>query len=114
MNSQPSRWTLWYVPNQPKPGVVLSKPCRTYVFATPGQTEYAVAVIKGWTDPGAPQGRDAIMYSGEDFSGSLALGPQTIHDNSNGHDLSVTVVYRVRAYLAAKMRADSSCNIAER
>ena len=112
-NAQPTRWTLWYVPNQPKPGVVLRKPCHTYVFATPTQTEYVVAVIKGWSDPSAPQGPDAVMYTGEDFSGSLALGPQTIHDVSNGHDLNVDAVYRVRAYTPAKLRADTACGITE-
>lgn len=114
MNAQPTRWTLWYVPNEPKPGVVLSKPCHTYVFATPGQTEYAVAVFRGWADSHAPQGRDATMYSGEDFSGTLELGPQKIHDLSNGHDLSVDVVYRIRAYIPAKLRADADCDVADR
>lgn len=114
VGAAPNRWTLWYIPNQPRPGVMLNKPCHTYVFATPGQTEFAVAEVKGWGGQDPPKGADAKMYSGEDFTGKLDLGPQTVHDESNGHDVNVQVVYRIRAYLPAKLRADSNCGIAGR
>ncbi|HEY1653791.1 MAG TPA: hypothetical protein VGF86_01605 [Candidatus Tumulicola sp.] len=108
LNARPSKWTLWYVPGQPKPGIVLSKTCQTYVFATPGQTEFAVAVAKGWVNPPSP---DVRMYNGEDFTGTLELGSQTIHDESNGRDLNVDVIYKIRAYIPAKLRADSNCGL---
>lgn len=111
LNAQPTKWTLWYVPNETKTGIMTGKPCQTYVFATPGQTEYAVAVAKGWTNPPNPT---VIVYSGEDFTGPLELGPQTIHDESNGHDLNVDVVYKIRAYMPAKLRADSNCGLGPR
>jgi hypothetical protein len=113
MNAEPTRWTLWYEPNSPKPGVELGKPCRTYVFATPGQSQFAVAVIEGWASP-QPTGERAKMYSGEDFSGTMELGRRRIHDLSTGHDVDVNVIYRIRSYIPAKVRADADCDIAER
>ena len=110
---QPAQWTLWYIPNEPKPGDRIAAPCQTYVFATaPSPVEYSVAVIKGWTGTSRPTGNTAIMHSGENFSGELDLGQETIHDESNGYDLSVLVVYRIGTYLAAKARADADCPLA--
>lgn len=114
LNAQPSRWTLWYVPNEPKPGVRLAKSCDAYVFATAGQTEYAVALFRGWNGRQPPTRIGDTMYSGEDFTGTLALGPQVLHDDSSGYNLNVNVIYRVRAYIPAKLRADAQCGIAER
>ena len=109
----PAQWTLWYIPNEPKPGDRIAAPCRTYVFATaPSPVEYSVAVIKGWTGASRPQGNTAIMHSGENFSGVLELGQETIHDDSNGYELSVLVVYKIGTYLAAKARADADCPLA--
>jgi len=111
--AEPEQWTLWYVPNEPKPGVHLSQPCGTYVFATaPIPAEYTVAVVRGWIGPNKPQGNTAVMHSGENFLGTLELGLQTIHDDSNGYDLSVNVVYKIGTYLAAKARADADCPLA--
>lgn len=114
LSAQPSQWTLWYVPNQPKPGVRLAKSCDAYVFATTGQTEYAVALFRGWNGRQPPARFGDTMYSGEDFSGTLALGSQVLHDESSGYNLNVNVIYRVRAYIPAKLRADAQCGIAER
>lgn len=110
---EPAQWTLWYIPNEPKPGDRIPAPCRTYVFATaPSPVEYAVAVIKGWTGANRPNGNTAIMHSGENFSGLLTLGSETVHDDSNGYDLNVLVVYKIGTYLAAKARADADCPLA--
>jgi hypothetical protein len=107
---EPAKWTLWYIPNEPKPGVRLARPCSTYVFATaPVPATYAVAIVKGWTGARRPQGNSAFMHSGETFSGPLELGAYTIHDENNGYDLSVDVVYKIGTYLAAKARADADC-----
>ena len=111
---EPTKWTLWYTPGETKAGSAASRSCRTYVFATPDQADYAVAVMKGWNGPNPPTGPGAAMYTGEDVIGTLDLGSQSVHDASNGHDLNVNVIYRVRAYVPAKLRADSVCNLAER
>lgn len=113
--SRPTKWTLWYVPNEPKPGVVIPKPCLTYVFASdPHQTDYVVARIKGWTGRDRPTGSGARMHSGEDFSGRLDLGPATVHDESTGYDLAVDVIYTVKSYPPAGARADADCPIVQR
>lgn len=107
---EPQQWRLWYIPNEPKPSAHAAQTCRTYVFATdPVPAEYAVAVIDGWTGPQRPTGNSAIMHTGESFSGPLDLGSQTIHDESNGYDVHLNVVYRIETYLAAKARADADC-----
>ena len=107
---EPQQWRLWYIPNEPKPGLHLAQTCRTYVFATdPVPVEYAVAVIDGWTGAQRPTGNSAVMHTGETFSGSLNLGPEAIHDQSNGYDVHLNVVYRVDTYIAAKARADADC-----
>ncbi len=104
------KWTLWYIPNESRANGPQAKPCNTYVFArSPGQSSFAVAVVKGWNGSDKPTGISATMHTGEDFSGDLALGPTTIHDDSNGYDLSVDVVYVVGPYVAAKARADADC-----
>lgn len=109
----PSAWTLWYIPNEPKPGDRIAAPCHTYVFATaPSPQTYSVAVIKGWTGALRPHGNTAIMHSGENFSGDLDVGSRTIHDDSNGYDLDVRVVYTIGTYLPAKARADADCPLA--
>jgi hypothetical protein len=107
---EPGKWTLWYVPNEPKPGVRLAQPCHTYVFATaPVPVAYDVAVVNGWAGAHKPEGNTANMHSGESFTGPLDLGTNTIHDESNGYDVTVTVVYKIGTYLAAKARADADC-----
>lgn len=107
---EPDKWTLWYIPNEPKPGLRLAQTCNTYVFASaPVPVAYDVAVVNGWTGSRKPQGNTATMHSGENFSGRLGLGTNTIHDESNGYDLAVTVVYKIGTYLAAKARADADC-----
>lgn len=114
VGSKPTTWTLWYVPNEPKPGVVIPKPCLTYVFASePDQTDYVVARIKGWTGSDRPTGSGARMHSGEDFSGQLDLGPATVHDESTGYDLDVDVIYKVKSYPPAGARADADCPIVQ-
>ena len=110
-----NQWTLWYVPNQPKPGEKIIQTCQTYVFATaPIPVQYTVATVKGWSGDKKPQGNTALMFSGDSFTGSLDLGPQTVHDESNGYDVNVEVVYKIGTYLAAKARADADCPVAER
>lgn len=109
-SQQPSRWTVWYSPGEPKPGVKLALHCNTYVFATaPVPVTYDVAVVQGWTGARRPSAKAAAMHSGETFSGPLDLGSHTIHDESNGYDLNVDVVYTIGTYLSAKARADADC-----
>ena len=113
----PAKWTLWYIPNESKPGLFVphAKPCNSYVFANaPDQSTYVVAVFQGWTGPRLPQGNTASMHTGESYSGLLNLGPHTIHDESNGYDLNVNVVYDIASYLPAKSRADADCGAAAR
>ena len=108
----PTKWTLWYTPNEPKPGVFIArtKPCNSYVFASaPDQSTYVVAVSDGWAGPRKPEGNDAIMQTGESYTGPLELGTNTVHDENNGYDLKVRVVYDIGAYLPAKARADADC-----
>ena len=108
--ADPQSWVLWYVPNEPTPGVRLPQPCRTYVFATsPLPDEYAVATIRGWTGARRPVGNTAVIHAGEVFTGPLNVGPATIYDESNGYNLTVTVVYKIGTYLPAKGRADADC-----
>ncbi|MBV8117181.1 MAG: hypothetical protein JOY69_06410 [Candidatus Eremiobacteraeota bacterium] len=108
----PTKWTLWYVPDEPKPGIVVrrARPCNSYVFASsPDQSTYVVAVIDGWTGTNRPQGNSAIMHAGESYAGPLELGNDVVHDDSNGYDLKVNVVYNTPSYLPAKARADADC-----
>ncbi len=108
--ADPERWVLWYVPNEPTPGMRLPQPCRTYVFATsPLPDEYAVATIRGWTGARRPTGNTAVIHPGEAFTGPLNVGPATIYDESNGYNLTVAVVYKIGTYLPAKGRADADC-----
>ncbi len=107
---EPESWVLWYVPNEPTPGMRLPQPCKTYVFATaPIPDEYAVATMKGWTGGRRPVGNSAVMHAGEVFTGPLDVGPSTVHDESNGYTLTVVVEYKARTYLPAKGRADADC-----
>ncbi len=108
----PSKWALWYTPNEPKPGIFVahSKPCNAYVFASsPDQSTYVVAIVDGWTGAHPPQGNSASVQTGESYTGPLELGTNTVHDDNNGHDLKVEVVYDIGTYLAAKARADADC-----
>lgn len=108
--AEPQTWVLWYVPNEPKPGMRLPQPCKTYVFATsPLPDEYAVATVRGWTGARLPTGNTAVTHPGEVFTGPLNVGPATIHDESNGYNLTVNVVYKIGTYLPAKGRADADC-----
>ena len=107
---EPTTWTLWYIPNEQNSGTRIVRHCSTYVFASaPVPVIYEVALIRGWTGSRKPEGNTAYMHSGENFSGTLELGSDVIHDDSNGYDLSVNIVYIVSTYLAAKVRADADC-----
>ncbi|MEO6836415.1 MAG: hypothetical protein ABI231_10985 [Candidatus Tumulicola sp.] len=68
-----------------------------------------MAVIKGWVGDNKPAGHSGTMHSGEDFSGPLELGAATIHDDSNGFNLAINVIYAVGTYAPAKARADADC-----
>ena len=105
----PSKWTVWYIPNEPKTGATLSKLCHTFIFASaPDAKNFRVAVVRRVS--GGRMGEDqAYVQAGDAFSGPLALGPTTVHDDSAGYDLDVDVVYTVDAYVAAKARADADC-----
>ena len=106
-NPAPSKWTLWYLPNEPKVIVPLSKECHTFVFASvPDAKTFRVVEVQRVTS--MPEDR-AFFHSGDDFSGPMELGSFTIHDDSTGYDVTVDSVYRVTAYVAAKARADSDC-----
>lgn len=106
-NPAPSKWTLWYLPNEPKVIVPLSKECHTFVFASvPDAKTFRVVQVQRVTT--MPEDR-AFFHSGDDFSGSMELGSFTIHDDSTGYDVGVNSVYRVNAYVAAKARADADC-----
>jgi hypothetical protein len=114
-NASPDKWTLWYIPNEPRPGVVINRPCSTYVFASaPNQTKYVVAVFKGWSGTNRPTGVSAQVHTGENFTGDLPIGNVTVHDDSNGYDMSLDGVYIVDSYMPAKVRADADCPIARR
>lgn len=103
----PDKWTLWYVPNEPKAATTFSKQCQTIVFAdAPDAKTFRVAIVQRIT--GVPNDR-AFLHSGDDFSGPMELGTTTLHDDSSGYNVSVNSVYRVNAYVAAKARADADC-----
>lgn len=109
-DAKPTKWTLWYIPHEPKPGVNAPVKCRTYVFASsPKQGEFAVAVFQGWDGSHVPPENRAQSRSGEEFTGALNLGKNVIHDDSTGYDMDVNVEYLVPPYLTAKARADSDC-----
>lgn len=108
----PTKWTLWYIPDEPKAGMAIAraKACNAYVFASsPDQSTYVVAVIDGWTGLRRPEGNSASMHAGESYTGPLALGSDVVHDENNGYDLKVDVVYDIASYLSAKARADADC-----
>ncbi len=109
----PNKWTLWYTPNEPKPGTFVAhfKPCNTYVFASsPDQSTYVVGLVDGWTGPRHPRGNSATIQTGESYARALELGTGTVRDENNGYDLKVDIVYDVAAYLPAKARADTDCS----
>jgi hypothetical protein len=105
----PPKWTLWYIPNEPKTGVTLSKLCHTFIFANaPEAKSFRVVTVRHLA--GGKIGEDqAYIQAGDSFTGPLELGPVTIHDDSTGYDLNVEVVYRIDSYIAAKARADADC-----
>jgi hypothetical protein len=107
--NQPPKWTLWYIPNEPRTGVTLAKLCHTFIFASAADPKtFRVAVVKQIT--GGKVGEEqAYVQAGDAFTGPLELGPGTIHDDSTGYDLNVAVVYKIDAYVAAKARADADC-----
>ncbi len=107
--NQPPKWTLWYIPNEPKGGVTLAKLCHTFIFASaPEPKTFRVAVVKQLSG-GRIGEQQAYLQAGDAFSGPLELGPASIHDESTGYDLNVDVVYKIDAYVAAKARADADC-----
>ncbi len=107
--NQPPKWTLWYIPNEPKGGVTLARLCHTFVFASASDPKtFRVAVVKQLA--GGKLGEEqAYLQAGDAFSGPLELGSAIIHDDSTGYDLNVDVVYKIDAYIAAKARADADC-----
>lgn len=111
-DAKPTKWTLWYIPNEPPAGAiaVTPNPCHTYVFASaPNQGQFAVAQLKGSNGADPPRNGGIVSHTGETFSGSLGLGRQLVHDESTGADINVNVVYVVQPYVAAKARADADC-----
>ncbi|HEY3676877.1 MAG TPA: hypothetical protein VGK84_12900, partial [Candidatus Tumulicola sp.] len=75
------------------------------MFASaPTQTKYVVAVFKGWTGTNRPVGVSAQVHTGENFTGDLPIGNVTVHDDSNGYDMSLNSVYIVDSYMPAKVR----------
>ncbi|MGA8534372.1 MAG: hypothetical protein WB615_09730 [Candidatus Tumulicola sp.] len=107
--AQQPKWTLWYIPNEPKVGVTLSKLCHTFIFASaPDAKNFRVVTVKHIVG-GKVGEAQAYLQAGDSFSGPLELGPATIHDESTGYDLNVDVVYQIEAYTAAKARADADC-----
>jgi hypothetical protein len=114
-NATQDKWTLWYIPGEPRPGVAANRTCSTFVFASaPNQNKYVVAVFKGWTGNNRPGGVSAQVHTGENFTGDLAIGKATAHDDSNGYDIALESVYVVDSYMPAKVRADADCPIARR
>jgi len=106
-NSAPDKWTLWYIPNEPKVVVPFTKECHTFVFANvPDAKTFRVAVVRRVN--GSPEDH-AFFHSGDAFSGPMELGAFTVRDDSTGYDIAVDSVYRVDAYVAAKARADADC-----
>jgi hypothetical protein len=110
-----NKWTLWYIPNEPRPGVISARPCSTYVFASaPSSNKYVVAVFKGWSGTNRPTGVSAQVHTGENFTGDFPIGNVTVHDDSSGYDMMLNSVYLVDSYMPAKVRADADCPIARR
>jgi hypothetical protein len=108
--SSPTNWTLWYIPNEPKPGLTLAKLCHTFVFSNPPEANtFRVVTIKGLGDRGKVTESAAYVNTGDVFKGPLELGPGTIHDDNAGYDMNVDVVYTIDSYLPAKKRADADC-----
>lgn len=108
-NAAPDQWTLWYIPNEPTIVVPLSRECHTFIFASgPADSKtYRVVIMKNVV--GKLSNDHAYFHSGDRFTGSLELGPATLHDVSAGYDVNVDSVYRIVSYLAAKARADADC-----
>lgn len=107
-NAPPERWTLWYIPNEPAIVEPLSRECHTFIFASaPDAKTYRVVIVKHVKS--GPNDDQAFFHSGDGFTGSIELGPATIHDVSSGYNVNVDSVYRVTSYVAAKARADADC-----
>ncbi len=107
-NSAPEQWTLWYIPNEPAIVVPLARECHTFIFATaPDAKSYRVVIVKHVKS--GPNDNNAYFHTGDHFTGSIELGPATIHDASSGYDVNVNSVYRIVSYVAAKARADADC-----
>jgi oxalate decarboxylase/phosphoglucose isomerase-like protein (cupin superfamily) len=114
-NTPQNKWTIWYIPNEPHPGVVTNRSCSTLVFASaPNQSKYVVAVFKGWAGANRPTGVSAQVHTGENFTGDLPIGNVTVHDDSNGYNIALDSVYIVESYMPAKVRADADCPTARR
>jgi hypothetical protein len=106
-STAPEKWTLWYIPNEPKVVMPLAQECHTFVFANvPDAKTFRVVVVRRVNGPGESR---EFFHSGDGFSGPLELGPVTLHDESTGYDITGETVYRVNAYVAAKSRADFDC-----
>jgi hypothetical protein len=98
------KWTLEYLPNGPCHVWVLSNK-----FRGGDSIGYVVIKSKGWTVEHGPKNGNADIFQGEDFSGALPLGFATLHDDSNGYDLSVDVVYRTDSDSAARDWTNNAC-----
>ncbi len=106
----PTNWTLWYIPNESKAVVTLSKLCHTLVFSNPPDAKtFRVVTVRGLGGSGKIVESGVFLSTGDAFNGPLELGPATIHDESTGSDLRVDVVYTIDSYLNAKTRADADC-----
>jgi hypothetical protein len=107
------KWSVSYMePSLPLPsplprGLTPSPPCLTYVFGRAGP-DFAVATVKGWAENRVGPSNTTVLL-GENFSGPLELGSATIHDDSNGYDLNVEVIYKTDSSTTAKAKADATC-----
>jgi hypothetical protein len=113
---EPPKWTLWYIPNEPKSAATLSSLCHTLVFGRPSDAKnFRVAVVRGVTGNPHIDENHAYARTGDSFTGQLDLGQATVNDDNTGYDLKLDVVYDINSYLMAKTRADADCPpIAER
>jgi hypothetical protein len=116
----PPKWVVEYFPpsgstqpptgtSTPPPG--FGEPCHAFVLrpADMEGLERIVAVMKAWN--GRQPARNTQVSVGEDFSGPIALGTTTIHDDSTGYDLDIEATYITESDSAAKDRANTNCGI---
>jgi hypothetical protein len=96
-------------PSPPAGFGAATEPCQVLVLSAL-YLGYAVAVLKGPAGEHKPPSGTS-MYKGEEFSvGTLELGPATVHDDSNGYDFNIEVLYKTADYEGAISRADAACD----